>query len=583
MTGHIPQSFIESLLARADIVEIIGERVRLKRAGANFIGCCPFHTEKTPSFSVNPSKQFYHCFGCGVSGDALRFLMEHDGLHFVEAVESLASRLGVSVPTETGKTPSANYLEIYAMLAEASLFYQAQLRQHPQANKAVTYLKARGITGQTAKQFAIGYAPTGWDGLLNHLGTTDARIEDLIKAGLVIRKEDNRCFDRFRDRILFPIRDRRGRVVGFGGRIIDVGEPKYLNSPETAVFNKGSELYGLYEARLTHRSLTNLIVVEGYVDVVSLVQAGITQVVAALGTALTDKHVDVLFNQASELTFCFDGDKAGRAAAKRVLPLILPHMKEGRRVRFVLLPEGMDPDSLVRKQGAQALLDQLQHAIPLSDFLFDTLSAQLDLNHLDGRAQLVSLAKPFLALLPSGIFQQMMLDRLAELAQIQSHVLQEKRKSYNSSNVQNRTSAIKNLPSPAYHAVALLLAKRDLIAHLINLDEFMSIDAPGMALLCAIIHILRIEPTISNEAILSQLSSDCKDQYKLFDLKRMAESVPEAGIEQEFLGAMQRLRERVQEQAMESLLIKAKTGVLSSSEKAHLRNLLDEKEKRRTD
>jgi DNA primase len=584
MTGQIPQSFIENLLARTDIVELISGRVTLRRAGANYVARCPFHTEKTPSFSVSPSKQFYHCFGCGASGDAIRFLTEFEGLHFVEAVESLASRAGLSVPVENSSgefNTKTSYTAVYAILSEAEAFYQKCLAQHREATKVHNYLKGRGLTGRSAKQFCLGFAPPEWDALVKHLGTNSTRLEELVLAGLAVKKEKGGFYDRFRDRVLFPIRDRRGRVIGFGGRIIgSEGEPKYLNSPETPVFNKGNELYGLYEARLGNRSLSNFIVVEGYMDVVMLAQAGIKNVVATLGTAFTEKQVDVLFRQVSELIFCFDGDKAGKTAAKRALPLILPHMKEGRRVRFMLLPEGEDPDSFVRKMGSAAFLDRVERAMPLSDFLFDQLSAQLDLQHLDGRAQLITVAKPLLKLVPAGVLQQMLYERLAELAGVNVEMIQgtgNKRK-----NLVSNKSFIKSTPLPptaAYRAVAMLLKHRFLLKGIGSIQEFQKADTPGTVLLCAIIGILSADPTISTEAIPNRLPEDCVSQFSLDALQAIVGSIPEEGIEQEFLGALQRLRERTQEQNLEFLLKKAKTAALSLEEKAHLKDLLDQKQK----
>ncbi len=593
MTGQIPHAFIEELLARTDIAEVIGTRVSLRRAGANFIARCPFHTEKTPSFTVSPTKQFYHCFGCGVSGDAIRFLTEYEGLHFVEAVEVLANRIGLNVPMEKNdetkeKRFIAQSTPVYAVLSEAALFYQKQLREHPVARKAQDYLKNRGLTGQIAKQFSLGFAPPGWDALVRHLGTSQNRLEELVLAGLIVKKETSNFYDRFRDRILFPIRDRRGRVVGFGGRIIGTeSEPKYLNSPETIVFNKATELYGLYEARLGNRALTELLVVEGYMDVVSLAQFGIKNVVATMGTALTEKQVELLFRQVHDLVFCFDGDKAGKEAAKRTLSIILPYIKEDRRVRFLLLPDGEDPDSFVRKNGQVAFLDKLQRAIPLSDFLFESLTVNLDLHHLDARAQLITLAKPLIKRLPTGIFQQMLYERLAELSGVDTAVIQgvaphhKKKVDRDFKKVSNRSNSLP--PTPAYRAAAMLLKNRALINSIPVQQEFKLLDTPGATLFGALIEILQIESTISLEVLEQRLPKDQVSQFSFKELQAIANSIPESGIEQEFLGAVRRLQERAQEQAMELLLIKAKTGMLSRDEKAHLKNLLDLKGKNQVD
>lgn len=588
MTGQIPQAFIEDLLSRTDIVDIIGSRITLRRAGANQVTCCPFHSEKTPSFTVSSAKQFYHCFGCGASGDAIQFLTEYEGLSFVEAVEDLASRAGLSVPTDKkDKETTARYTAVYQILSAAADFYQQQLRHHPLAPKAHEYLKSRGFTGKIAKEFGLGLASPSWDGLVSHLGKTSSAIESLLAAGLILKKENGGYYDRFRDRILFPIRDRRGRVVGFGGRVFEGGgEPKYLNSPETLVFNKRNELYGLYEARKGNRALTSLLVVEGYLDVVSLSQFGIKNIVATLGTALTEKHVEVLFKQVSELVFCFDGDKAGKEAAKKSLPLILPQIKEGRRVRFMLLPEKEDPDSYVRKVGRPGFIEAIGKAKHLSDFLFESLTEHLDLHHLDSRAQLITTAKPLLNLLPAGILREMLFARLAELANVETAIATgrgttSKQKTWGSPKkwVKPRTLP----PTPAHRAIALLLRERTLISFINNPNLFRDISVVGADLFCAIVEVLRSDPNIESTEIGSKLPPEYFSQFSYEGLSIIADSIPAGGIEQEFIGALERLRESAEERAVELLLAKAKTGVLSEEEKAHLKNLLEQKEKNRVD
>lgn len=587
MTGQIPPVFIEELLARTDIVELLRERIQLRRAGANYLGRCPFHNEKTPSFSVNPVKQFYHCFGCGAGGDAIRFITEYDGLQFVEAVEWLANRAGLSIPTEKQKKDNhiaERAAPIYGILLEASICYQTQLRHHALAASVHDYLKKRGLTGNIAKQFSLGFAPPAWDTLRSQLGTTPERLAALLAAGLIVQKKDSDHFyDRFRDRVMFPIRDRRGRVVGFGGRVMtQEGEPKYLNSPETFVFSKGQELYGLYEARLNNRALSNLVVVEGYLDVLSLVQAGITNVVAALGTALTERHVDLLFRQVSELIFCFDGDKAGLGAAKRALPFILPHMKEGRRVRFMILPAGEDPDSCVRKEGRASFLERMHHAVALTDFLFETLTENLDLNHLENRAQLITLAKPLLKLLPTGVLKEMLYDRLAQLARVDRGIMQEKsgdlKRVSGGSRVGNKPIPLP--ANPAQRAIAMLLKHRGLLAKVGNLEELCHSDVPDVNLLCRIIGILKKQPALSIEAIMADLPSDYVSQFPYSELTTLVDSLPENGIEQEFLGSLKRLRDRAYEEATAVLLLKAKSNALSFEEKERLKRLLEWKIKK---
>ena len=353
MAGRIPESFIDDLVSRTDIVEVIGHYVPLKRAGKEFKACCPFHDEKTPSFTVVPDKQFYHCFGCGAHGTAVGFLMDFANLEFVDAVEDLARRAGLEVPRDDSgaRHPRDDIEPIFTMLERANAWFQQQLRRHSQASRPVAYLKGRGLSGEIAAEFQLGFAPPGWAGIIGELGVDERSRATLIRAGLLIEPDGGRLYDRFRDRITFPIHDSRGRVVGFGARIIDEGEPKYLNSPDTPVFRKGRELYGLWRARRTGRSLSRLLVVEGYMDVVALAQSGIDYAVATLGTAATQDHVHRLFRAVQDIVFCFDGDEAGRRAAWRAVENTLPSMKSGRRAHFLFLPEGEDPDSLVRTEG----------------------------------------------------------------------------------------------------------------------------------------------------------------------------------------------------------------------------------------
>ncbi|MDH5488252.1 MAG: DNA primase, partial [Gammaproteobacteria bacterium] len=426
MAGRIPKQFIDELLTRSDIVDVIDARVPLRKAGKDYKACCPFHEEKTPSFTVSADKQFYHCFGCGAHGSAIGFLMDYDHMSFVEAVEELAARAGLTVPKEAGaafekeKDTGADLIEL---MREAVRFYRQQLREHPQAPRVVNYLKGRGITGEIANEFNLGFAPEGWDNLLRALGKDDNSREALARAGLAVKKDSGGYYDRFRDRVMFPIEDHRGRIVAFGGRIIDKGEPKYLNSPETPLFHKGRELYGLFHAREAIKRENRVMVVEGYMDVVALAQFGIDFAVATLGTATTRDHLERLFRHAPDVIFCFDGDRAGREAAWRALENVLPVLREGRQISYLFLPENDDPDTLVRKEGREAFLARLSKAIPLPDYLFDSLSRQVDLGRLDGRARLVELARPLLSNMPAGILREMMLGRLAELSRLETVTL----------------------------------------------------------------------------------------------------------------------------------------------------------------
>ncbi|MGE0625181.1 MAG: DNA primase [Pseudomonadales bacterium] len=415
MAGRIPQSFINDLLDRTDIVDVIDARVPLKKAGRNYQARCPFHEEKTPSFSVSPDKQFYYCFGCQASGTALTFLMEFDRLEFVEAVETLAKLAGVEVPREADRGPPAkDHSRLYDVLARAERFFRAQLKASP---KAVDYLKNRGVTGIVARDFAIGYAPEGWHALGEALGA-DATVSeaDLLAAGLLTKNDKGNVYDRFRDRVMFPIRDTRGRVIGFGGRVMgDVDGPKYLNSPETPVFHKGRELYGLFEARNALRRIEQLIVVEGYMDVVALAQSGVANAVASLGTSTTADHFQKLYRYCESVVCCFDGDAAGRRAAWKALENALPTLTDGRQLKFMFLPEGEDPDSLVRREGKRAFQSRVGQALPAIEYLFSELSVGLDLRQLDGQARLASLVMPYIERVPEGVLKQLMRNRLTQL------------------------------------------------------------------------------------------------------------------------------------------------------------------------
>ncbi|WP_298635640.1 DNA primase [uncultured Umboniibacter sp.] len=416
MAGLIPRTFIEDLVSRLDIVEVIDARVPLKKTGANFMACCPFHNEKSPSFSVNPNKQFYYCFGCGASGDAIKFLMEYERLEFTEAVEQLANKAGIEVPREE-RTPQQKKQEktrktLYDALTEAARFFFTQLR-HEAAPR--NYLVRRELSPQIARDFGLGFAPGSWDALLKHLSSKGYRDEQLIEAGLLIENEDsNRRYDRFRNRVMFPIRDSRGRVIAFGGRVLDDSKPKYLNSPETPVFHKGRELYGLYECKQKLKQIDRLMLVEGYMDVVALGQFDIHFAVATLGTAATEDHIQLAFKNAPELVFCFDGDAAGRRAAARALQNTLPYVEDGRTVRFLFLPDGEDPDSLVRRIGTEQFLKVVAHAMPLEEYIFEQAGEDIDLSSMDGRAKLAKRVAPQIAKLPVGIFHELMNDELAK-------------------------------------------------------------------------------------------------------------------------------------------------------------------------
>ncbi|WCD81021.1 DNA primase [Pseudomonas sp. TUM22785] len=421
MAGLIPQGFIDDLLNRTDIVEVVSSRIQLKKAGKNYSARCPFHNEKTPSFSVSPDKQFYYCFGCGAGGNALGFIMDHDNLDFPEAVEELAKRAGMDVPREesgrNNRPRQATDSPLYALLTAASDYYRQALKSHPTRKAAVDYLKGRGLSGEIARDFGLGFAPPGWDNLFKHLASDALQQKAMIDAGLLIENADSgKRYDRFRDRVMFPIRDSRGRVIAFGGRVLGDDKPKYLNSPETPVFHKGQELYGLYEARKNNRNLDEVMVVEGYMDVIALAQQGLRNAVATLGTATSEEHIKRLFRLVPSILFCFDGDQAGRKAAWRALEATLPSLEDGRRARFLFLPEGEDPDSLVRAEGTDAFRARItQHAQPLADYFFQQLRDEADPSSLEGKAHLVTLAAPLIDKVPGANLRTLMRQRLSEI------------------------------------------------------------------------------------------------------------------------------------------------------------------------
>ncbi|WP_312493605.1 DNA primase [Pseudomonas cremoris] len=445
MAGLIPQSFIDDLLNRTDIVDVVSSRVQLKKAGKNYTACCPFHKEKTPSFSVSPDKQFYYCFGCGAGGNALGFLMDHDNLDFPQAVEDLAKAAGMEIPREESGRPhkprQPTDSPLYPLLTAAADFYRQALKSHPQRKAAVDYLKGRGLTGEIARDFGLGFAPPGWDNLYKHLSSDTLQQKAMIDAGLLVENaETGKRYDRFRDRVMFPIRDSRGRIIAFGGRVLGDDKPKYLNSPETPVFHKGQELYGLFEARKNNRNLDEIIVVEGYMDVIALAQQGLRNAVATLGTATSEEHLKRLFRVVPSVLFCFDGDQAGRNAAWRALEATLSSLQDGRRARFLFLPEGEDPDTLVRSEGTDAFRARInQHAQPLADYFFQQLTEEADPRSLEGKAHMATLAAPLIDKVPGANLRTLMRQRLLEITGLSGEAVS-----------QLVHSAPQDAPPPAY-------------------------------------------------------------------------------------------------------------------------------------
>lgn len=583
MAGKITPSFKNNLLARVDIVDVINRQVPLKRSGSLFSACCPFHEEKTPSFTVSPSRQTYHCFGCGAHGNAIDFFVEYNNLKFPEAVEELARIAGLAIPTDEGAPiqKGPNTRPLYDVMAQSALIYQQQLRQHPQAGRAVDYLKERGLSGQIAAAYGIGYAPPGWNFLLDRLGRSKPERDYLLQAGLVIA-QDAKIYDRFRDRILFPIRDRRGRVIGLGGRILGDGKPKYLNSPETPIFHKGRELYGLHEALKVHRQPERLLVVEGYLDVIALAQFGIDFAVATLGTATTPDHLRLLLPQAPELVFCFDGDPAGREAAWKALETCLPQASGQQEIRFLFLPEGEDPDTLVRKEGRESFEERIRQAKPLSDFLLEHLSQGIDLTNLDGRARLGSLVTPLLARLPQGLLRDLLRDRLTRLVGVPlPRLITDPVRSPSSAGPFSRQrtgygSAHHPAFSPLRLAIALLVQHPTLVLNLADIDQdWRQLDNPGIRLLEGIIATLTAQPRLNSASLLEHWR-DQEGFQILIQLSdpRLLAHIPTEGLEPEFTGAIQRLNQEALATRSGNLFNRTSPAEWTEEEKATLRRAI---------
>lgn len=594
MSGRIPQHFIDELIARADIVELIGARVQLRKAGREYKACCPFHDEKTPSFTVSPDKQFYHCFGCGAHGTALGFLMAYDHLPFVEAVEELAARLGLEVPREQDPHQRPRPADdLYALLERVADFYRKELMT---SERARDYLRQRGLGGDTVQRFGLGYAPDGWDAVLRRFGATEAEERRLLAVGLAIERERRTggrqgggSYDRFRDRIMFPIRDARGRTIGFGGRVLDRGEPKYMNSPETELFHKGRELYGLYEARQATRNLSRLLVVEGYMDVVRLHQAGVTYAVATLGTATTPDHLTRLFRVSNEIVFCFDGDRAGRAAAWRALENALAQTRQGRQMRFLFLPEGHDPDSLIGEEGREAFERRLLDAVPLASYFISELSARFDLASVDGRAQLAEAARPLVNRVPPGVYRELLLDELAKVVRMEP----ERLAALLATELPGQAAGVAARNPPAVPLAGASArtsgGRRNLVRQAIHLlvhhpsaasavtepQELRAIDRPGIPLLIQLLETYRGEETATTGQLLERFR-DQPDHAALEKLAMVECLVPDVqGAAAELRQAVERLvREFEPARRTDELLAKARSEALTDEEKLELQRLL---------
>ncbi|MBT4347341.1 MAG: DNA primase [Methylococcales bacterium] len=566
MAGLIPSVFIDDLLTRVDVVDLIDSYLPLKKTGSNYVARCPFHTEKTPSFSVSRRKQFYHCFGCGASGNAIGFLMDYSHLNFVEAVEDLASFVGIDVPREESATTpligKQDLASLYAVQQQVAKFYAQQLRDSNNDGLAVQYFKDRGVSGEVARDFLLGYAPDQW-----HLLADQFDTGLLKKAGLLIAKEGGRSYDRFRGRIMFPIRDRRGRVVAFGARVLGDALPKYLNSPETPVFHKSNEVYGLYELLEKKGRPAQILLVEGYMDVIALAQFGLRNAVATLGTAPTRAHFDLLFRFTAEIILCFDGDEAGLKAAWRAIEAGLPCLKDGRHIRVMLLPEKEDPDSLIRREGVDAFLARLAAASPLSDYFFSRLSGALDLQTLEGRAALMVKAKAYLKTLPSGYFREMMVGRLNEQVEHVSLDLE-------SEGTRRRSDISKEKVTPARTANALLLQNPELAQSQFLKDGVdLSLDSPGLNLLRKVLSVIAKKPELTTGGLLENFRGEL-EEGQVRALVQVPVLVPESVLEVEFAGAVRRLVAQVVEADLAQLLKKEQALGLTLDEKKKMLRFL---------
>ena len=594
MAGTIPREFIDEVLAYTDIVELIDTRVPLKRSGSNHMACCPFHGEKTPSFSVSQPKQFYHCFGCGASGDAIRFLMEYEHQSFVEAIEELAQMAGLQVPKIAyTNEPQKQAPEQFELLDQVSNYYQYQLTHHPKSQQVQDYVKQRGLSPEVIKTFGLGFSPPGWDNVLNVIGAGDQKkIQALFDTGMLIKRDEDAAassskapwYDRFRERLMFPIRDRRGRTIAFGGRILGDGKPKYLNSPETRLFHKGQELYGLFELKQALRKIERILVVEGYMDVVSLAQFGVNYSVATLGTATTAEHLQKLFRLCDDVFFCFDGDRAGRDAAWRAMNNALPAIKPGKQARFMFLPDGEDPDTLVRQKGKAGFEAEMDKAMTFSEFFFDNLMQQVNMESLDGRSKLIDLSKPYLEKIQEGAFQTLMIARLSELAEIDqtsllpllgiksasvaSTVSREKRFNHSSARIQQQG------PSPVKKAIAYLLQHPYLAEKAGDPGRFASLELADISVFMQLLDLLQNDPHLTMARVLANWQNTEQHQFLTELASEPLLIDDEQAISCEFDELLQLFTRQYQQQRFTQLQRKERQQGLNKSEKSEYVQLL---------
>lgn len=589
MAGLIPQSFIDDLLQRLDIVDVVSARLPLKKTGKNYSACCPFHDEKNPSFTVSADKQLYYCFGCHAGGNALNFVMHYDHLEFPQAVEVLAQQVGLDVPTEATGTHIPES-PLYGLLDSADAFYRQALRSHPQRHEAITYLKQRGVSGHIARDYGLGFAPPGWDHLLQHLGSSLERQQQLLNAGLLVESSDSgRRYDRFRHRLVFPIRDHKGRTLGFGGRVLGDDKPKYLNSPETPIFHKGQTLYGLFEARRYNSSLEEIIVVEGYMDVIALAQQGLSNTVATLGTATTSEHIRRLFKVVPRVVFCFDGDNAGRKAAWKALESTLPHLQDGYQARFLFLPDNEDPDSLIRQEGTEAFRQRLQQALSLSDYLFQHLQETVDSSTREGKAHLAKLANPLIQQIPGEYLRALMQQHLTQTTGLpeletlkpqdsppvhpSSQVAPQRQHARQPSKAKGKKQQLSAVEPPSLTALRTLLHHPELAQSLNHLQWPAEPQDHYAQLLISLLETLQRFPKLHSLRLLARWHGTPQGRL-LRNLAGKEWLIAQDNLEQQFFDTITKLVTRQQERRLEQLLHKAREQTLTPEEKVQLRTLL---------
>ncbi len=573
MASPVSQDFIQELISRADIVSVIDSRVPLTQAGREYKACCPFHNEKTPSFYVSPAKQFYHCFGCGESGTALQFLMKYGNYRFPDAVEELAASVGMQVPRGYAKTPQdGQYAKLLELMAKVNSEFHRQLLKNHDTASAREYLKDRQISFETAQNFGLGYAPDQWDFLLKKFGQTKEDRKLLEDAGLIVAKDKGRFYDRFRGRLMFPIEDRRGRVIAFGGRVLGEGEPKYLNSPETILFKKGNELFGFKKALSAIKKEQRVLVVEGYTDVVALAQAGIGNVVATLGTAVTPYHIKGLFRTIHEVVFCFDGDEAGKRAAWRAVATILPVMEDGHLVSFVFLPQGQDPDSMVREEGSEAFRERMLHGEPIDEFIFRILLERSDISRTDGRAKFAAEFGNVIDRLQEGMLRQMMLSELSKRTGLSvSEIKSVLKPAHSDPGVGRDTPGAVNPHSLTGQFITLLVQNPhlvhdpDLVKQVEELEDVEVLSDSNIDLLLRILAYLRQQPDPTTAALVENFrETNYFEQIQYY--ARVKSNSDDGNICSEFRGALLRLQERITKQINKNLLSRQRNLAINDAD-----------------